>query len=339
MKVARYYSRDDIRVEEVPVPAIGPGEILVRVAACGLCGSDLMQWYVEEKAPTVLGHEPVGVVTEVGKGVEAFEPGDRVFVHHHVPCCTCHYCLRGNYTLCATFKATHLDPGGFAEYIRVPAPNVERDVLVLPPEMSFDAASLIEPVATCIRGIERTGIQTGDTVIVLGAGVTGLIHLQLARLYGAGTIVITDFSAFRLEMARQLGADLALDARQDVLGALLAANEGRKADVVIVTAGSIQAMVQGIDLAGGGATVLLFAPSPPGVDLPISPHHLLFSEITVVSSYSCAPAETRQALKLIQLGRIHSRELITHRFGLSGVGQAIELANQAAESAKILITP
>jgi len=339
MKVARYYSRDDIRLEEVPLPKIGPGEILVQVEACGLCGSDLMEWYVEEKAPAVLGHEPVGVVVEAGKGVEAFEAGDRVFVHHHVPCFTCHYCLRGNYTLCATFKATHLDPGGFAEYVRVPALNVERDVFKIPPQMSFEEATLIEPVGTCIRGIERAALQTGDTVIVIGAGVTGLIHVQLARLYGAGKVGITDFADFRLGMARQLGADLVVNARQDVLSALQAANEGRKADVVIVTAGSIQAMKQGMDLAGGGATVLLFAPSPPGVDLPISPHRLLFSEITIVSSYSCSPVETRQALKLIQLGRIQAQELITHRFELAEVGKALQLAKQAAESAKILITP
>jgi L-iditol 2-dehydrogenase len=346
MKVARYYSRDDIRLEEVPVPRIGPGEILVRVEACGLCGSDLMEWYVQEKAPTVLGHEPVGVVTEVGQGVEAFQAGDRVFVHHHVPCFTCHYCLRGNYTLCATFKGTHLDPVGFAEYIRVPALNVERDVLHLPPEMSTDAATLIEPVATCIRGIERAGVRTGDTVLVIGAGVTGLIHLQLARLYGAGTIVITDLSDYRLDMARRLGADRAVNARpgalcarHDVLAALQGANEGRLADVVIVTAGSMRAMQQGMDLAGGGATVLLFAPLPPGVDLPVSPYQLLFSEISVVSSYSCSPVETRQALKLIQLGRIRAAELVTHHFDLAGVGEAIDLALQAGESCKILITP
>ena len=194
MKVARYYSRHDIRLEEVPVPKIGPGEILVQVKACGLCGSDLMEWYVKEKAPAVLGHEPTGVVAEVGEGVAKFEAGDRVFVHHHVPCFTCHHCLRGYYTLCETFKATHLDPGGFAEYIRVPAPNVERDVLKLPPDMSFDQATLIEPVATCIRGIKRAGIQMGDTVVVIGAGVAGLILMQLARVLGAGMVVNTDFT-------------------------------------------------------------------------------------------------------------------------------------------------
>ncbi len=339
MKVAKYYSRDDIRLEEMPVPEIGPGEILVQVKACGLCGSDLMEWYVETKAPAVLGHEPAGVVTEVGEGVQEFAVGNRVFVHHHVPCLVCHHCLRGYYTLCETFKATHLDPGGFAEYIRVPALNVERDVLKLPPDLSFEQATLIEPVATCIRGIERAGIQTGDTVVVMGAGGAGLINVQLARILGAGMIVATDFAPYRLEMARRLGADFTVNARKDVLAALKELNEGRGADVVIVTAGSIEAMEQGMSLAGGGATVLLFAPSPPGVGLSISPHRLLFSEITIVSSYSCAPQETRQALKLIRGGRIKVEELITHRFGLEGVGEAIRLAVQAGESLKIVIVP
>jgi len=339
MRVARYYSRGDIRVEDMPVPEIGPGEILVQVKACGLCGSDLMEWYVAEKAPTVLGHEPTGVVAEVGEGARELEVGDRVFVHHHVPCFTCHHCLRGYYTLCETFKATHLDPGGFAEYIRVPALNVKRDVLKLPPDMSFGQATLIEPVATCIRGVERAGIQVGDTVVVIGAGVTGLIHMQLARIRGAGMGVITDFSPFRLEMACRLGADHTVHAKKDVLTGLKQLNEGRRADAVIVTAGSIQAMEQGMALADGGATVLLFAPSSPEATLAVSPHRLLFSEITITSTYSCSPLETRQALKLIQGGRIKVKELITHRFDLTGVGEAIHLATQAGESLKIVIVP
>jgi L-iditol 2-dehydrogenase len=339
VKASRYYSRHDIRLEELPVPKIGAGEILVQVKACGLCGSDLMEWYVQAKAPVVLGHEPAGVVAEVGEGVKEFKSGDRVFVHHHVPCFVCHCCLRGNYTLCETFKATHIDPGGFAEYIRVPAVNVERDVLKLPPHMSFAQATLIEPVATCIRGIERAGIQTGDTVAVIGAGVTGSIHIQLARIFGAGLVIATDFAAFRREMARQLGADFTIDARKDVGAVLYELNQGRGADVVIVTAGSIEAIEQGVALAGKGATVLVFAPTPPKITLPISPYHLLFSEITITGSYSCSPRETRQALRLIRTGRIKVDELITHRFDLTGVGEAIRLAAQAGESLKIVIMP
>ena len=338
MRVSRYYSRSDIRPEEMPVPAIGEGELLVQMKACGLCGSDLMSWYADEKAPTVLGHEPAGVVAEAGAGVEQFAPGDRVFVHHHVPCFTCHYCSRGFYTLCATFKATHLDPGGFAEFIRVPTLNVERDVLHLPDGMSFEEGTLIEPLATCIRGIERSGLQKGDTVAVLGAGVSGLTLLQLARLWGATKIVATDLVDYRLEMALRLGADHAIHAGEDVIGRVRDLNEGRGADVVFVCVGHLQVMEQALALVEKGGTVLFFAPTQPGAMLPVSPHRLLFEEVTVTGTYSCTPQGTRLSLKLIEADRVNVRDLITHRFDLAGVGEAIDLAARARESLKIIIT-
>jgi L-iditol 2-dehydrogenase len=339
MKIAKYYQRDDIRLEEMPAPQIGPGELLVQVEACGLCGSDLMAWYTDQKAPTVLGHEPVGIVAEVGPGLQGFAVGDRVFVHHHVPCFTCHYCQRGNYTCCATFKATHIDPGGFAEYIRVPALNVQYDVLRLPDQMSFESATMIEPLATCIRGINRAHVQKGDTVAVLGAGVSGLLFVQLARLWGATRVVATDFVDYRLDMARKLGADLALNAGEDVGATLRENNEGRGADVMIVCAGKLKAMEQALDLVEKGGTVLFFAPSGPGEMLPVSPNRLLFDEIYVTGTYSCTPEETRLSLKLIDSGRINVDNLITHRFPLAELDQAMDLAAKAQDSLKILIYP
>jgi len=339
MKIAKYYHHDDIRLEESPTPQIGPGELLVQVEACGLCGSDLITWYADQKAPTVLGHEPVGVVAEVGPGLHGFALGDRVFVHHHVPCFTCHYCQRGNYTLCATFKATHIDPGGFAELIRVPALNVRYDVLHLPDRMSFESATMIEPLATCIRGISRAAVQKGDTVAVLGAGVSGLMLVQLARLWGAGQVVATDLVDYRLDMARKLGADVALNARDDVATALRDMNEGRGADVVLVCAGKLKAMEQALDLVEKGGMVLFFAPSAPEEMVSISPNRLLFHEINVTGTYSCTPQETRLSLKLIDSGRINVDDMITHRFPLAELDQAMALAAKAQESLKILIIP
>jgi L-iditol 2-dehydrogenase len=298
-----------------------------------------MEWYVRTKAPAVLGHEPAGVVTVVGEGVDGFQIGDRVFVHHHVPCFVCHECQRGHHTLCATFKATHIEPGGFSEYIRVPALNVERDVLKLPAAMSFERATMIEPLATCIRSVTRAQIQPADTVIVLGAGITGLMHIQLARLFGAGLVVATDVVPYKLEMARRLGANLALDARDDVLGALKDANAGRGADAVFVTPGKREVMEQGLTLAGKGATVMLFAPTAPDDRLSIHPFDVLFSEITITGTYSCSALETRQSLTFIQNGRVKVDELITHRFDLAGVGEALRLAARAGESLKVLIVP
>lgn len=340
MKVAKYYSRDDVRLEQMPVPDIGAGELLVQVKACGLCGSDLMEWYTDSKAPTVLGHEPVGFVSRLGEGVKRFSPGDRVFVHHHVPCFVCHYCRRGNYSCCRTFRESRIYPGGFAEYIRVPTINVERDVLQLPAGLAFDEATLIEPTACAIRGMKRVGLQKGDTVLIVGAGVSGLLFTQLSRLWGAGLTIVSDVVDYRLQSARQLGADLTVNpGTEDLESKLQEWNEGRGADLVIVTPSSLSAMEQALDLVGKGGTVLLYAPLAPGATLPVEVHRLLFSEITLVATYSCGPDETRTALEYIHRGRVQTKGLVTHRFGLDEVGEAMALAVDARESLKIVIVP
>jgi len=340
VRVAKYYSRDDIRLEQMPVPEIGPGEMLVQVKACGLCGSDLMEWYTDSKAPTVLGHEPVGFVSQLGGGVQGFIPGDRVFVHHHVPCFVCHYCRRGNYSACQTFRESRIYPGGFAEYIRVPAINVERDVLHLPEELGFEEATLIEPTACAIRGMKRAGLQKGDTVLIIGVGVSGLLFTRLSRLWGAGLIITSDPVDYRLQAARKLGADFTVHpVEEDLETKLRELNAGRGADLVIVTPCSAKAMEQGLRLAGQGGTVLLYAPLPPGITLPVKVHDLLFSEITLVSTYSCGPDETRTALEFIHRGRVQTRGLITHRFGLDAVGEAMRLGVQAGESLKVVVVP
>jgi L-iditol 2-dehydrogenase len=340
MRVAKYYSRDDIRLEQMPVPVIGPGEMLVQVKACGLCGSDLMEWYSASKAPSVLGHEPVGFVSRLGSGVEGFIPGDRVFVHHHVPCFVCHYCRRGNYSCCETFKESHIHPGGFAEYIRVPAINVERDVLHLPEGLSFEEATLIEPAACAIRGVRRAALQPGDSVLVIGIGVSGLLFIQFSRMWGADLIIASDPVEYRLQAATKLGADLVVHPdKEDVESKLRELNDGRGADVVFVTPGNVKAMEQGLKLVGKGGTLLLYAPLAPGVTLPVEVHDLLFSEITLVSTYSSSPEETRIALELMRRGRVETKDLITHRFGLDEVGEAIRVAAQAGESLKIVVVP
>ncbi len=338
MKVARYYGRDDVRLEDVAVPALGLGELLLRVAACGICGSDVMDWYVQKKAPAVLGHEPAGVVAAVGPGVTTFKPGDRIFAHHHVPCFVCHYCRRGFYSNCQTFKETHLDPGGFAEYVRVPALNVQRDVLKLPDHMSFDVATFIEPVGTAIRGVERARLRHGDSVAIIGCGLTGLLFIQLARLWGGMPITALDLLDWRLDHARRLGADRVVNpTREEPVGAVRGMTEGRGADVVFVCAATVPAMELGLRLLARGGTILLFAPPPPDVRLAISPHDFLFGELTLTSTYSTAPGETRLALDLLASGRVRVEELITHRLGLDDVKRGLDLTRDARESLKVLI--
>src|ERR1700730_14203585 len=207
MRVVEYHTNDDVRIVELPVPEIGPGELLVKVGACGLCASDVMQWYMRPRAPLYPGHEPVGTVAKTGVGVEQFAVGQRVFLHHHVPCMVCHFCRRGSFSQCPTFRATRLYPGGLAEYIRVPALNVQLDVLLLPDELSFEAATLIEPLACCVRGINRAAIQPGDSVLILGAGSNGQMLAQLARQRGALRVIVVDPVAYRRQRALASGVD------------------------------------------------------------------------------------------------------------------------------------
>ena len=188
MKAALYYTNNDVRIVDVPVPEIGPGEVLVEMKACGICGSDVLEWYRKPRAPMHFGHELTGVIKQVGKGVNNFQVGDRVFVHHHVPCFVCHYCQRGSYTMCPTYHGTHLDPGGFAEYLRIPTINVDRGVFLLPKEISFEEATFTEPLACAIRGQKFARMKPGESVLVIGSGVAGLLHIQLARISGASFI-------------------------------------------------------------------------------------------------------------------------------------------------------
>jgi L-iditol 2-dehydrogenase len=322
------------------LPEIGPGEMLVQVKACGLCGSDLMEWYADSKAPTVLGHEPVGCVSQLGSGVTSFALGDRVFVHHHVPCFVCHYCRRGNYSCCETFKEKGIYPGGFAEYIRVAPINVQRDVLHLPEGLGFEEATLIEPTACAIRGLKRSGIQPGDTMLIIGVGVSGLLFAQLSLLWGASQVIVADLVEHRLQKAREMGVQAAINAGEgDLESALRSLTGGVGADLVVVTAGNQRIMEQALALAAKGGTVLLYAPLPPGDTIPVDVHDLLFFEKTLVTTYSCGPDDTRVALEFIRNGRVQTKGLITHRFGLDEVGEAVQLAGEAGESLKVVVVP
>jgi L-iditol 2-dehydrogenase len=338
MRVVEYHANDDVRVVDLPVPEIGPGELLVQLRACGICASDVMEWYMQPRAPLYLGHEPVGVIAAVGEGVRQFSVGQRVFFHHHVPCMVCHFCQRGSFSQCATFRATRLYPGGLAEYVRVPAPNAERDVLLLPDEISFEAATLVEPLACCLRGIDRASIQTGDSVCILGAGSNGIMLAQLAQQRGAARVIIVDMLPYRLQRALEAGIDIALDpTSQPLLEQIQVINHGRKPDVVIVTPSKVSVIEQGMELVGPGGTILLFAPPAPTELLSLSPNRFFFQEITLRTSYSAGPYETRQALELLHCGRIRPETIITHRFSLDDAAQAFKLVANPGNALKVVI--
>jgi L-iditol 2-dehydrogenase len=340
MRVAMWYNNRDVCVEEMPIPQIGPGELLVRVVASGICGSDVMEWYRLDRAPLVLGHEIAGEVVAVGEGVEHYKEGDRVAVAHHVPCNTCHYCLSGHPTVCDTLRWTNFDPGGFAEYVRLPAINADRGVFLLPDDVSFEEATFVEPLSCVLRGQRRAQLQPGQTVLVIGSGISGLLHIQLAQALGAGRIVATDISGYRLEAARRFGADTAINADDYSPDRLREVNHGLLADLVIVCTGSVPAANQALASIERGGTVLFFAPTAPDVTIPVSINDLFWrTEITLTTSYAGSPADYATALKLIHARRVPVREMITHRLGLAETGLGFQLVAEAGDSLKVIIEP
>ena len=340
MQVAMYYRNNDVRVEAQPIPTIEAGELLIQIEVCGLCAGETLEWYLASRAPKVLGHEPTGTVVATGKGVSNFKEGARVFVHHHVACMSCHHCNRGRYTLCDHFKQTKIAPGGFAQYIRVPAENAHLDTLILPDNVSFEAGTIIEPMACCLKGIRQTPLHAGDTVAVIGAGFMGMSYLQLLRLGSAGKIFALDFSDWRLDQALEMGATHAINPKNDDPQEMLRdLNEGRGADAVFVTAPNLKAWESGLSLCERGGLLHLGGPPPPDSTWPVDPTALYFSEVQINSSYSANHLDTRSVLDLLAAGRLNAEALITHRFDLEGVSEAIQLLIQADQSLKSLIYP
>ena len=342
MRVAMYYSNKDVRLEEMPTPQVDHDELLMRVEASGICGSDVMEWYRIHKVPLVLGHEVAGVVVAVGERVNRSKVGDRIIAAHHVPCNTCHYCLSGNHTVCDTLRKTNFYPGGFAEYIRLPAINVNRGMFLLPNEVSFEEATFVEPVACVLRGQRKAGLKPGCSVLVIGSGIAGLLHVHLARALGAGRIVATDVVKYRLEAARKFGADAALHAEEDVPAYLRKVNDGRLADLVIVCTGVESAIAQALKSVERGGTVLFFAPTGPDVTIPISINDIFWrNDITLTTSYAGSPADHAVALEMIRAGDLRVKEMITHRLSLAetGLGFCMVTHPQDYNSIKVIIEP
>src|SRR2546428_11240238 len=267
MRAAMDYASEDVGIVDLQTPRIGPGEILVRVKASGICGSDVMEWYRKPKAPIVLGHEIAAEVAQVGAGVDIVKVGDRVFVSHHVPCGSCRYCRAGHETVCDTLRTTNFDPGGFAEFVRVPAINVKHGVFLLPREVSDDEATFVAPLACVIRGQRLADFRPGATMLVLGSGVAGLLHIKLAKAAGAAKVIATDMVEFRKAAAQKAGADFVIDGREDVPARLREANEGNLADLVVTCTGAPKAIAQGLASVDRGGSAPFFSavgPARPG---------------------------------------------------------------------------
>lgn len=338
MKAAVAYDFKDIRIEEMPVPDVGPREALVKISACGICSGDVMPWYIRKKAPIVLGHEPAGTIVETGKQVKNFKVGDRVAIHHHAPCFTCRFCRRGDYTQCDTWKKSRIVPGGISEYVKIPEENLTGDTLLIPNDVSMEDATLTEPTACVVKGFKRARIKSGDVVLVQGLGTMGQLNILLAKHYGAKMVIAADFNNFRCEYAKKMGADVVVNLNERALfEAVKEATDGVMADIVVVGPSSIKAMAEGIRCCGKGGTVLLFTPTPKEENLLINPHDIYFNEVSLVPSYSCGPFDTREALELVEIGVVSSEKIVTHRYPLEEAGEAFNTTADAGDSIKALV--
>lgn len=345
-RAALYRGTGQIEVKEVELSPPALGELLVRITACGICPSETLRWYADRKAPFVLGHEPVGVIEACGEGAapmrpweKAFAPGERVFVHHHAPCMACRRCARGDYVQCPTWRATKLEPGGMAQFAVVPAENVRADVLRLPDGVDDDRATLVEPLATVVKSVRRSRMHPGDRVLVIGLGVMGMLHALLTRRRGAELVLGADRIASRLQRAAAFGIDRALDVDERPLADQVSeATHGEGADVVIVGPGSTAAMDAAAACVAPGGTIVLFTPSRPGERWPLAVHDLFFKDVSVVTSYSAGPDDTREALSLLAAG-LEVEPLFTHRFGLGQAAQAYAVLAAADQALKVIVYP
>jgi L-iditol 2-dehydrogenase len=271
--------------------------------------------------------------------VSKYKKGDRVFVTHHVPCNTCHYCLIGHHSACDTLRTTNFEPGGFAEYIRVPKINVDRGTFVLPDEISYEEGTFIEPLACCFRGLRLSNFKAGQRVLVIGSGISGLLHIQLAKALGAGKIIATDISEYRLNAAKKFGADKIINAKEDVPKKLKEINKGMTADLVIICTAAETAIQQGLQSVDRGGTVLFFAPTNPDVKTTIPLWDIWRNEITLTTSYAASGLDITATMELMANKRINLKEMITHRLSLAEAGKGFKLVADAKESIKVIIEP
>lgn len=326
MKVAYYYDNHNVKIENEPIPEPKPGEILIQTKACGVCVADTMEWYLTGRAPLTLGHEPTGIVAKLGQGTTGFKVGDKVATHHHVPCLVCEQCLKGYFTLCSTFKKTHFNPGGFAEYFLLSPLHVERDTHLLPENLSFEVGTLMEPLACVIHAIKKANIQPGDRVVLIGTGAMGLMFIQALHYYGVRDLIVYEVIDWRKQFAKQFGAEHVFTAFPDITQEqerIADTFSARGADKVIIAAKDLGAMRMGMQLAAKGGTILFFATPHPEEWIELFPSRVFFDELTLTASYSADHMDTRIALKLLSSGDVNGEALITNRYPLEELSTAI----------------
>ncbi|MBI4478637.1 MAG: alcohol dehydrogenase catalytic domain-containing protein [Acidobacteria bacterium] len=333
MKVGVYFNHQDIRVEQRPVPEIGPREALAEVMACGICGSDTMKWYRDpatRNGGINTGHEIAGRLAKVGSALEGWKEGDRVIITHHFPCLQCMPCLDGNETACETMHEKHIEPGGFSQYVRILETGIAKGLYRLPDAMSYEEGSFVEPLGCVVRSVRKAGPITGRSVLVMGSGLAGLLHIKMAKALGASCIAAVDTNENRLRAARQAGADQVY----------FSADPIPSADRVFICTGSAAASVKALECVSRGGHILFFAADGPDKLLSIPVTQFWFSQPTIQFSYGAAPRDMQEATEWIRSGKVRVDDLVTHRFSIDETPQAFELAaNPRDNSLKIIIHP
>ena len=334
MKFGLYFGDNDVRVEERPIPQIGEKEVLVCVATCGICGSDTMKWYrelaIQRLGGINTGHEIAGEIVEVGASVRQYGVGDRVVIVHHFPCMKCAPCQDGNETACEAMREKHIEPGGFSQYIRVLEKCVAQGLYRLPENVTYEQGSFVEPLACVVRGMRKAAPVAGRTVLVIGSGLAGLLHIKLARALGARRIYAVDTNEHRLEAATRAGADEAIPASEKL----------PLADRVFVCTGSVRAAESALEAVGRGGHIVFFATDGPDSKLLVNLTKFWTMQPTISFSYGAAPRDLREAMELIRSAQVSVNELVTHRFGIEQIAEAFHLAaNPRDSSLKVIIEP
>jgi L-iditol 2-dehydrogenase len=335
MKVSIWHNNKDIKIEEIPTPKPGPQEMLVKVHSCGICGSDIVEWYRLPRAPLVQGHEIGAEVVEVGKSIKNYRPGDRLMIAPKAPCLSCYYCKNGHYPVCPNVKERL--PGGFAQFILVPKVLVEKGTYRLPDSITYDQSTFIEPLACVVRSLNLAGIKKGRTILVMGCGMSGLLHVKLAKTK-KWTIIATDINKTRLEFAAKIGADQVFDASENVPDRLTA-ELGRKADVVVLSTSALSAIDQAWKCVDKGGCIVFFAVPGPEKQVTVPINDFWTKEIKILTSYYCGPPDITEAIKLLEAGTIEVDDMITHRLPLKDIEKGFRLVIEGQESIKVIIRP
>ncbi len=334
MKVAKWFNNKDIRIENAPKPVPGPREILVKVLSCGICGSDIVEWYRLPRAPLVPGHEIGARVAETGEAVREYQPGDRVFIAPKVPCMTCFYCRKGHHAVCSNISDRL--PGGFAEYILVPEPLLKNGTYRLPDGITYDQSTFIEPLACVIRAQNIIPLKEDETVVVMGCGVSGLLHIKLAKT-ATCSVFATDISSERLKFAERFGAK-PIPATEQVLKRLMEENQ-KKADAIFICTSAVSAVEQAWRCVDKGGSIVFFAVPGPDKEVRLPINDLWMKEIRILTSYYCGPSDIARAIDLLDEKTIQVEDMITHRLALKEIVKGYQLVLEGRETVKVIIKP